>query len=145
MTNLNKPEEPSQQPSNEGAVPPPPPAAAHPATSSFNPNQGGNPPYNNQPAYQQPYGYNPNQPAPWEPFAIVSFVLFFVFNVAGIGSIVFGHLALNRIKVNGKQGHGLALAGTILGYVSLLFSILWLFLIIVAAASGHMHSSYSTY
>lgn len=144
MTNLNKPEEPVQQPSNESVVPPTP-DAAHPATSSFNPNQAGNPPYNNPPVYQQPYGYNPNQPAGWEPFAIVSFVLFFVFNVAGIGSIVFGHLALNRIKVNGKQGRGLALAGTILGYVSLAFSIIWLLFVIVAISTGHVHSSYNTY
>ena len=34
-----------------------------------------------------------------------------------VGAIVCGHVALAQIRRTGEQGHGLALAGTILGWV----------------------------
>lgn len=34
-----------------------------------------------------------------------------------MGAIVCGHLALGQIRRTGEQGHGLALAGTVLGWV----------------------------
>ena len=34
-----------------------------------------------------------------------------------IGGIICGHLALGQIKRTGESGHGLALAGTIIGWV----------------------------
>ena len=47
-------------------------------------------------------------------FAIVSLVSAFFVSLLGI---IFGHIALNQIKKTGEGGRGLALAGTILGYV----------------------------
>lgn len=53
--------------------------------------------------------------------AIVSLVcgLFLFFPPAWIAAIIFGHLSLSEIKKSGGrlQGHGLALAGLILGYL----------------------------
>jgi uncharacterized membrane protein HdeD (DUF308 family) len=46
--------------------------------------------------------------------AIVALVLGIV---VPIGGIICGHIALSQIKRTGEQGRGLALAGTILGYV----------------------------
>jgi hypothetical protein len=53
--------------------------------------------------------------------AIVSLVSALV--LPGLGSlaaIVLGHVALGQIRTSGEQGRGMALAGLILGYASLL-------------------------
>ncbi len=50
-------------------------------------------------------------------FAIVAFVLSLV--GLGLGGVVFGHVALHRISLSGQQGHGLAVAGLVIGYLSL--------------------------
>jgi Domain of unknown function (DUF4190) len=61
--------------------------------------------------------------------AIVGFILAFVVTVAGI---VVSFIALSQIKKTGEGGHGLALAGVILGFV---FSAFWIiyFIVIIAA------------
>ena len=76
------------------------------------------------PGYQQPQPYV-NAPygttaygTPLAPrtntLAIVALILaFFV----PIGAIICGHIALGQIKTSGEGGHGLAFAGTVLGYV----------------------------
>jgi len=46
--------------------------------------------------------------------AIVALVAAFVVPLVGI---ICGHIALSQIKRTGERGHGLALAGTVLGYV----------------------------
>ena len=64
------------------------------------------------PAYGQPApGY---YAPPTNTMAILALVFGFVFAPVGI---VLGHLALGQIKRTGESGHGLALAGLILGYV----------------------------
>lgn len=55
--------------------------------------------------------------------AIVSFILAFV--LAPL-AIPFGHAALSQIKRTGEQGSGFAIAGLILGYVSLAGIIFWM-------------------
>lgn len=52
--------------------------------------------------------------------AIIALIAAFVFPLAGI---IVGHIALSQIKRTGEGGHGLALWGTILGYV---FSAAWI-------------------
>ncbi|MGH1526387.1 DUF4190 domain-containing protein [Leifsonia sp. L25] len=52
--------------------------------------------------------------------AIVAFVLSFFVGIVGI---VCGHIALRQIKRTGDRGRGLALAGTILGYVFTAFGL----------------------
>jgi hypothetical protein len=56
--------------------------------------------------------------------AIIALIAAFVFPLAGI---VIGHIALGQIKRTGENGHGLALWGTILGYV---FSVIWILVIV---------------
>jgi len=73
-----------------------------------------------------------------EPLAIVSLILsiagvlgfccgFFLF--AAIGGIVCGHIALSRIKQDPTlEGHGLAMAGVVIGYVALVGWLAWVVL-----------------
>lgn len=69
------------------------------------------PPQQPQYAPQAPYAPKP----PTNALAIVSLIsAFFVSIVA----IILGHIALAQIKRTGESGRGLALAGTIIGYVS---------------------------
>lgn len=63
---------------------------------------------------------------PTNVLAIIALIAAFVFPLAGI---ICGHIALGQIKKTGEGGHGLAVAGTILGYV---FTALWLILIIMS-------------
>ena len=51
------------------------------------------------------------------------------FLVAGIAGIVCGHLALSRIKANPElEGHGLAMAGLVIGYVGVAGWLVWIIL-----------------
>jgi hypothetical protein len=59
--------------------------------------------------------------------AIVALIAAFVVPLAGI---IVGHIALGQIKKTGEAGHGLALWGTILGYV---FTALYIIIIFVSA------------
>ncbi|CAN5361398.1 hypothetical protein BH09ACT4_BH09ACT4_14440 [soil metagenome] len=76
--------------------------------------------------------------------AIVALVLGFT---VPIGAIVCGHIALNQIKVSGEAGHGLALAGTILGYaftfmaivLSIAYVLFFVFIFAVAVPTGTLH------
>lgn len=75
--------------------------------------------------------------------AIVALIAAFVVPLAGI---IVGHIALGQIKRTGEGGHGLALWGTILGYVfTALYILIILFSVLVPllilGTSGY--SSYS--
>jgi Domain of unknown function (DUF4190) len=76
------------------------------------------------PPAQVPYGqaYAPDYVAPprTNTLALVSLIL----SIAGlfvpgasIAAIITGHISLGQIKRTGEGGHGLGLAGTIIGYV----------------------------
>ena len=56
--------------------------------------------------------------------------------VIGPLAIPFGHVARSRIRRTGEQGDGMALAGLILGYLSLA-AIVGLIIVFVTAGSGH--------
>jgi peptidyl-prolyl cis-trans isomerase B (cyclophilin B) len=75
--------------------------------------------------------------------AIASLILAFVFAPA---AIILGHMALSQIKKTGQEGRGLALAGTILGYVftgiSLLFVCLYVIIIAAALSSSNGTSGF---
>ena len=99
------------------ASPPPPPAYQQPVYQ--------------QPVYQQPMYQQPMyQPAPrTNGFAIASLICSLVcINILGI---IFGHVAISQINKTGEGGKGLATAGLILGYLSLVG---WI--IIYASAAG---------
>ena len=73
----------------------------------------------------------PTPGTPWNVLAIVSLITSLVgFSLAGI---ITGHLSLSQLKTSGEQGHGLALAGTIIGYASIALGLLIALVFIVAA------------
>ncbi|KXO97829.1 peptidylprolyl isomerase [Tsukamurella pseudospumae] len=64
--------------------------------------------------------------------AIVALVL----GVAGgVLAIPFGHIALSQIKRTGEQGRGMAIAGLVLGYLSLV-AVVAMIIFVIAAANG---------
>jgi DUF1707 SHOCT-like domain/Domain of unknown function (DUF4190) len=65
----------------------------------------------------------------------------FVFGpVTTIPAIVFGHMARHQIKRTGEQGAGLALAGLILGWATVILGLLLLLIVGVAMTAG-MHGA----
>lgn len=84
------------------------------------------PPHPPQGSYAPPYAgyqYQPYYPGPMapstNPWAIASLIC----SVVGVSilGVIFGHIALSEIKrSNGwQEGHGMALAGLIIGYVEI--------------------------
>jgi hypothetical protein len=64
-------------------------------------------------------------------------VLALVFGLLGsVLGIVFGHIALSQMRRTGQSGHGLALAGLLIGYIELAFWLV-LFIVFVVLASAH--------
>jgi hypothetical protein len=52
---------------------------------------------------------------------------------ASIPAIIFGHMSLAEIKKNpGMQGHGMALAGVILGYVFTAFFVIYIGIVVIS-------------
>lgn len=115
---------------------PPPPAPDRPQPY-------GAQPYGTQPYASAPYGTTQNG-IPLAPrtntLAIVAFVLALT---TAVGGIICGHIALSQIKRTGEGGHGLALAGTIVGYVFTGFWVLY-FAVIAAAIIFSVSASTST-
>lgn len=100
----------------------------------------GQPPlYGQQPVGQPPYGQVPyghvpyGQPRKTNTLAIVSLVsAFFVSLVA----IITGHMALSQIKRTGEQGRGMAIAGLIIGYVSVALTLVLAVLVLLGSLLG---------
>lgn len=65
---------------------------------------------------QQPWSNQPPAEQKFNTLSIVSFVTAFFVSIA---AVICGHIALSQIKKTGERGHGLALAGTILGYLGI--------------------------
>ncbi|MBD8583235.1 DUF4190 domain-containing protein [Frigoribacterium sp. CFBP 13729] len=61
--------------------------------------------------------------AKFNTLAIVGFVLAFVVNIAGV---VVSFIALSQIKKTGERGRGLAIAGIIIGLLSIVFGIIYI-------------------
>jgi hypothetical protein len=60
-----------------------------------------------------------------------------------LGGIICGHIALGQIKRTGEAGHGLALAGTIIGYALTALGILVGIIYVVAIAAVVGSSGYN--
>lgn len=76
---------------------------------------------------------------------IASIVGVFVLPVIGqIVGIVTGHMSLSQIKARAEKGRGLAVAGLIVGYITLALGVLLLvfFIILIQAAIGETSSGY---
>ncbi|KKI18412.1 MULTISPECIES: DUF4190 domain-containing protein [unclassified Leucobacter] len=76
-----------------------------------------------QPPYPGP-AQPPFQPQPEAPLNALSLVSFIGSFFIGLVGIICGHIALKQIKRSGERGHGFALAGTIIGYVTLAFELI---------------------
>jgi hypothetical protein len=73
-----------------------------------------------------------------EPLAVVSLILSVLglcgfccgfFLMSAIAGIVCGHIALSRIKANPElEGHGLAMAGLVIGYIAVAGWLIWILL-----------------
>lgn len=132
--------QPPQNPENDGqdpaqqqpqfSPPQPPPAPSQPQQYAPPQPQVAQPQqqYAQQQYAQAQYAQNqyvPQQPlqpqAPMNALAIVAFVSSFFVGLVGI---ICGHIALSQIKRTGERGHGFALAGTIIGYVTTGFAVL---------------------
>ena len=88
-----------------------------------------------------PYSSAPEQKT--NTLAIVALILGILIPIAGI---VVGHISLSQIKKTGENGRGLALTGTILGYVfSLLWIIFWVVTIILPLVLFGSAVSYSSF
>jgi peptidyl-prolyl cis-trans isomerase B (cyclophilin B) len=58
-------------------------------------------------------------------------------SIGAVAAIITGHVALTQIKKSGESGRGLALAGTIIGYVTIaLWIALWILGSIAFAVAG---------
>jgi hypothetical protein len=119
---------PGQQPPPEGFAAPPPGYGPPP------PGYGAPPPPSYGPAPGYPPGFGP--PAGFAPprktntLAIVALVSIFVCSPA---SLVLGIIARNQIKQTGEAGDGMALAGIIVGAISVAFMVLLLVLVVIGA------------
>jgi len=67
--------------------------------------------------------------------AVASFVLSLV--LCNVLAIIFGHIALNQIARTGEAGRGLALAGLIIGYISLGIGVLIFFSALGSTNTGY--------
>jgi Domain of unknown function (DUF4190) len=87
-------------------------------------------------AYEQPPGRGTSG------LAIASLVLgiVWVFWIGSILAVIFGHIALSRIKASRGmiEGKGLAIAGLVLGYLGIATLVLWIifFVFLGAATQG---------
>ena len=104
---------------------------------------------NQRPWPPQPAAGSEHQSSPWpdprqaypppnprtEPLAIASLVCSFFISVLGI---VFGHIALARIRRTGDGGRGLAIAGLVVGYTSLAAGTLAAVLAVAFLSAGMM-------
>jgi hypothetical protein len=100
----------------------------------------GPPPAYGPPAYGPPPGYGPGYgPAygyarPTNTMAILALVFIFVFSPA---SLVLGLIARRQIRETGEQGDGMALAGVIVGGISVgLFALGILFFVVFASSAS---------
>ena len=124
--------------------PTPPPVAPSPATTGYGA-QG----YSGSAGYPAPAYGNAVATVRTNVLAIISLVAslsgFILFPVIGpIAGVITGHISLAQLKTSGEQGRGLALAGVIIGWVSIGFAVLIIAiaLIITVIAIGASASMY---
>jgi hypothetical protein len=120
-----------------------------------NPYQGYAAPYPGYPPAQYP-GYDPYNPyGPTQPGnsglaigALISSLAGLVLCVCwlpSIAGIVLGIVAMSDIKKTGKGGHGMALAGVILGAIGLVLGVAIIVIGAVADDNSSTHTTYNPY
>jgi len=103
----------------------------------------GQPMYGQQPMYGPGYGYQPPKP---QTNAILALVLSCVglatCGVTAIVGVIFGHIAMGKIRRGEEDGRGMALAGVIVGYVVIAGWWLYATVIIIAVIAAANQSTY---
>lgn len=125
----NDPRDPAGQPDPAGQYPPQQPQ-----------NPYGAPAYPQQPYGQQPYGQPYGQPVGTNGKAIASLILgicgLVLCGLFGIAAIVVGGNARREMAGTGQAGHGFALAGVVMGWISVALMLVGLLVIVIVVASG---------
>ncbi|WP_112270976.1 DUF4190 domain-containing protein [Lentzea terrae] len=104
----------------------------------------GQPMYGQQPMYGG-YGYPPPPPKS-QTNAILALVLSCIglatCGVTAIVGVIFGHIAMGRIKRGEEDGRGMALAGVIIGYVVIVGWVLYAAIILIAIIAAANSNTY---
>jgi hypothetical protein len=151
------PPQPPYAPPPAYGPPPPPPYAAPPGWQPTAAPPGAAGPYGSAPPYAsapppygsppQPYGaagwpagypgYGYSAPQSTNGFAVAALVCSIVIGwipyVGAVLGVVFGIIGLRQCRRTGARGHGLAIAGIVIGSVGI---VLWTLLILLAAVYG---------
>ncbi|GAA5030266.1 DUF4190 domain-containing protein [Microbacterium fluvii] len=126
------------------------PVYGQPPAYGAAPAYGAPPAYGTGPAYGSAPAYGAYAPAKTNSLAIVSLIasiagLTVIPLIGTIVGIITGHMSLSQLKTSGEGGRGMALAGVIIGWVSLalgvLFVILAFALFIPLAIAGSTYSA----
>ncbi|WP_158864256.1 DUF4190 domain-containing protein [Leifsonia sp. AG29] len=93
---------------------------------------------NPQPLPPQAAPYGAAAEPRWNTMSIVAFIVTFFVSIVGI---ILGFIALSQIKRTGERGRGLALAAVILGFASIVLTVISIIAIVGLAAAGHYSGS----
>ena len=94
-------------------------------------------PYGADQYYAQPAYYGVPRPATTNGLAIAALVTAIV--GVSLVAVILGHMSISQINRTGEQGKGMAIAGLVLGYVGMLFGIIFFFAIL---SDPYPYSSY---
>ncbi|MEV8272866.1 DUF4190 domain-containing protein [Microbacterium sp. NPDC077184] len=150
---------PGSNPAAEGSAATPPPAPGYAPPPAYGPPAGAAPSYPAPsgyaaPAYPQgassPQGYGYPSAPKTNTLAIVSLVsslaaLVVLPFIGSLVGVITGHMSLSQIKRTGENGRGLALAGTIVGWVGLGFIVLGLLLFLLLLLPAILVSGSTSY
>lgn len=106
------------------------------------PAYGQPPAYGPPPVYGQPggypYGYGMPVKQRTNGLAIASLVLgiVWVYWIGSILALIFGYVSLSQIKKRGDSGHGMAIAGVVLGWVGVAVFIGFIVLLVAVGSDG---------
>ncbi len=98
---------------------------------------------NNNQATNQPVGQAPANQTSTNGFAIASLIMGLIPGL-NILAIIFGFVALSQIKATGQGGKGMAIAGLVLGFASLIIVtiiILWSVIFVSAVTNDVIRSA----
>lgn len=99
------------------------------------------------PTYGQPYGAAPFAAVRTNTLSIISLVasiagfLLILPIIGPIAGVITGHISLAQIKRTGEKGRGMALAGTIVGWVSIALIVLFVIILFVGIGIAASNSS----
>lgn len=123
------PPAPTAPPTAPPVAPPAPGAAYPPPAYGSQPSYGAAPAYGTPPAYGAP-AYTPYPSAPKaNVLAIVSLIASisgFVFLpfIGSVAGVITGHISLRQLRTSGEGGRGMAIAGTVVGWVGVALSLI---------------------